>query len=188
MNIQQRRIELIKEMDLTEAHFQRKTRDLTLTQRAKYFKVEPKDLTIFPLTLTPGVPRIQQNNLSFFSAIMLLTETAASNNLALFSSAYPTGGNPSVQVEFKQIKPGKAHLVEFNVSLVNEAIPYKFRVFQYPLATFQDITLTKQQIIAVFIPGIPGFTGTLGASIDQTNTKNDNASWMFRSVRISSVG
>jgi hypothetical protein len=170
MDIQQRRLQLIKEMDLTEAHFQSKTRDLTTAQRARYFKVEPKDLTLLPLTLTPGVPRIQQNHLTFFSAILLDTELAASNNFALFSSAYPTSGSPSVQVEFKQIKPSKAHLVEFNVSLNNEAIPYKFRVFQYPMGTFQDITLTKQQIIAVFIPGIPGFTGKLGASIDQTNS------------------
>jgi hypothetical protein len=93
-----------------------------------------------------------------------------------------------VQVEFKQLKPGKAHLVEFNVSFTNESIPYKFRVFQYPLGSFQDITISKQQVIAVYIPGIPNFSGNLGASIDQTNTISEKAGWFFRSVRISSVG
>jgi hypothetical protein len=93
-----------------------------------------------------------------------------------------------VQVEFKQIKPGKAHLVEFNVLLFNDAVAYKFRAFQYPMAAFQDISLTQQQIITVFIPGIPDYTGNLGASIDQLNTKNEEAGWLFRSVRISSVG
>ena len=188
MDSQQRRLQLLKDVDLTEAHFQRRTRDLTTAQRARYLKVEPKDLTLLPLVLTPGVPRIQQNHLTFFSAILLDTELPASNNFALFSSAYPTSGSPSVQVEFKQLKPGKAHLVEFNVSLNQEAIPYKFRVFQYPMGTFQDIIITKPQVIAVFIPAIPGFSGNLGASIDQTNLKSEQASWFFRSVRISSVG
>lgn len=178
----------MKEMDLTQAHFQRRTRDLTTAQRAKYFKVEPKDLILFSLILTPGVPRIQQNHLTFFSAVLLDTETITSNNYALFSSAYPTVISPSVQVDFKQIKPGKAHLVEFNVSLINDDIPYKFRVVQYPMGSFQDITLTKSQIIAVFIPGLADFTGNLGAAIVQTNTKNEQAGWIFRSVRISSVG
>ena len=78
----------MKEMNLTEAHFQRRTRDLTTAQRAGYFKVESKDLTTLPLTLTPAV--------------------------------------------------------------------------QYPTGTFQEVTLTKQQIIAVFISGIPDFAGNLG--------------------------
>jgi hypothetical protein len=96
MDIQQRRFQLMKEMDLTEAHFQRKTRGLTTAQRARQLKVEPKDLTLAPLVLTPGVPRIQQNHLTFFSAILLDTELVASNNYALFSSAYLTSGSPSL--------------------------------------------------------------------------------------------
>ncbi len=188
MDIHQQRLELMKEMNLTEAHFQHKTRDLTPTQRAKFFKVDPKVLAAVPLKLTPGVPRSGENHLTFFSAILIGTETTASNNYALFSSAFPTVGSPSVQVEFKQVKPGKAHLVEFNVSLIDDSIPYKFRVFQYPTGTFQDITITQQQVIAVFIPAIANFTGNLGAAIDQRNSKNETAGWIFRSVRISSVG
>lgn len=92
---------------------------------------------------------------------------------------------PGVQVEFAPIKKNKMHLVEFHVTL-NEAKTYKFRVFSYPLATFQDIAITSSQVITALVPPAEGIT-SFGASIQQRNEPGDNAGWMFHKVRITSV-
>ena len=138
------------------------------------------------ITLSPNKPRSGKNFLSFYSAMIVIANPAASNNIALFSSAFPAVSYPSVQVEFSAIKPGKKHLVEFNISLNEPAKVYKFRIFQYPTATFQDISISGSQVISLVIQPIADFSN-YGASIDQRNTKAEACGWIFHSVKISSI-
>jgi hypothetical protein len=162
-------------------------RELTDAQRGRLMRVKP-ELMAAPLQLTPGKPRLTANRfLSFFSAMAVLSEPEP-NEMAIFSSAFQGAVFPSVQVEFNPIKKTKAHLVEFYVTLNDPSKTYNFRVFQYPLATFQDISLTKSQPLTVVIQPIPDFSGNLGASIQQRNDPDDNAGWLFHKVRISTAG
>ena len=85
------------------------------------------------VTLSPNKPRSGKKFLSMYSAMMVLADPAASNNIALFSSGFPTAVSPGLQVAFDAITAGKKHLVEFNISLNESNKVYKFRVFQYPL-------------------------------------------------------
>ena len=119
--------------------------------------------------------------------MMVLADPAASNNIALFSSGFPTAVSPGLQVAFDAITAGKKHLVEFNISLNESNKVYKFRVFQYPTATFQDISISGSQVISVLINPEANIT-TYGAQIMQLNTKAENCGWIFHSLKISSVG
>jgi hypothetical protein len=139
------------------------------------------------VTLSPNKPRVGKKFLSMFSAMMVLADPAVSNNIALFSSAFPTAVNPTVQVEFDPITSGKKHLVEFNISLSEPNKVYKFRVFQYPTAIFQDISISGSQVISVLINPETNIT-TYGAEIMQLNTKAENCGWVFHSLKITSVG
>jgi hypothetical protein len=141
---------------------------------------------ITSVTLSPNKPRTGKKFLSFYSAVMVLADPAVSNNIALFSSAYPGVVNPGLQVSFDAIKPGKKHLVEFNITLNEPAKVYKFRVFNYPLATFQDISISGSQVISVLVPAAAGIT-SYGAAITQLNTKAEACGWIFHSLKISSV-
>lgn len=183
-----RRSEVIGKLGLTLQDLDRiKVKELTVSQRAKLLKVSPSVLT-GPIVLSPGKPRSGKNFLTFFSAMMVNAEPLASNEIALFSSAFPGAVFPSVQVEFNPIKKNKLHLVEFNVTLNDPSKTYKFRVFQYPLANFQDVSLNSTQVITALIPPIEDFSGSYGASIDQRNEPKESAGWMLHSVRITSVG
>lgn len=136
--------------------------------------------------LSPNKPRSGKKFLSMYSAMMVLANTAASNNIALFSSGYPSAVNPGLQVEFDPITTGKKHLVEFNISLNESNKVYKFRVFQYPTATFQDISISGSQVISVLISPEANIN-TYGAQIIQLNTKAENCGWVFHSLKITSV-
>ncbi len=141
---------------------------------------------ITSVTLSPNKPRSGKKFLSMYSAMMVLANPAASNNIALFSSGYPTAVNPGLQVEFDPITAGKKHLVEFNISLNESNKVYKFRVFQYPTATFQDISISGSQVISVLINPEANIN-TYGAQIIQLNTKAENCGWIFHSLKITSV-
>lgn len=138
------------------------------------------------VTLSPNKPRVGKKFLSMYSAMMVLADPAASNNIALFSSGFPTAVSPALQVEFDPISAGKKHLVEFNISLNEPNKVYKFRVFQYPTATFQDISISGSQVISVLINPEANIT-TYGAQIMQLNTKAENCGWIFHSLKITSV-
>ncbi|MES2777171.1 MAG: hypothetical protein V4722_23545 [Bacteroidota bacterium] len=158
---------------------------LTNLEIAKKLGVRPEALST-SVTLSPNKPRTGKNFLSMYAAMMVIANPAASNNIALFSSAFPSAVNPGVQVEFEAIKSGKKHLVEFNISLNEPEKVYKFRVFQYPTATFQDISISGSQVISVLIPASAGIS-SYGASISQQNTKAEACGWIFHSLKISSV-
>ncbi len=158
---------------------------LTLAATARKLNVMPELLTT-AVTLSPNKPRAGKKFLSMFSAMMVLADPRESNNIALFSSAFPTAVSPSIQVEFDPIKTGKKHLVEFNISLNEPNKVYKFRVFQYPTSTFQDISISGSQAITVLINPEADIT-SYGAEIMQLNTKAEACGWMFHSVKITSV-
>ena len=139
------------------------------------------------VTLSPNKPRSGKKFLSMYSAMMVIANPLESNNIALFSSAFPTAVSPAVQVEFDPIKAGKKHLVEFNISLNEPNKVYKFRVFQYPTATFQDISISGSQAITVLINPFEDIS-SYGAEIMQLNTKAEACGWIFHSVKITSVG
>lgn len=139
------------------------------------------------VTLSPNKPRAGKKFLSMYSAMMVLANPLASNNIALFSSAFPTAVNPGLQVAFDPITPGKKHLVEFNISLNEPNKIYKFRVFQYPTASFQDLSISGSQVISVLINHFEDIN-SYGASISQLNTKAEACGWIFHSLKITSVG
>ncbi len=152
---------------------------------AKKLGVRPELLST-AVTLSPNKPRTGNKFLSMYSAMMVIANPAASNNIALFSSAFPTAVSPAVQVEFDAIKTGKKHLVEFNISLNEPEKIYKFRVFQYPTATFQDISISGSQVISVLINPATGIN-SYGAEIMQLNTKAEACGWIFHSLKITSI-
>lgn len=138
------------------------------------------------VTLSPNKPRSGKKYLSFYAAMMVVANPAASNNMALFSSAFPSAVNPGLQVSFDAIKPGKKHLVEFNITFNDPAKVYKFRVFNYPAAGFQDISVSGSQVISVLVQPAAGIT-EYGAGITQLNTKAEACGWIFHSLKISAI-
>lgn len=163
----------------------RKPAVLTDVAIAKKLGVRPELLSTV-VTLSPNKPRTGNKFLSMYSAMMVIANPAASNNIALFSSAFPTAVNPAVQVEFDAIKTGKKHLVEFNISLNEPEKVYKFRVFQYPTGTFQDISISGSQVISVLINPATDIN-SYSAEIMQLNTKAEACGWIFHSLKITSV-
>jgi hypothetical protein len=109
---------------------------------------------------------------------------------ALYSSAYPGGVFPGAQVAFPRIKTGKKHLVEFNV-LLNSNVTYNFRVFQYPLGGFQDVSIPgpKSETLVSLVPPVDEIDGDLelGAAIQQRDTVSESAGWVLHSVRITTT-
>lgn len=162
-----------------------KPAQLTDIDIAKKLGVRPELLST-AVTLSPNKPRTGKKFLSMYSAMMVLADPAASNNIALFSSAFPAAVNPAVQVEFDPVTTGKKHLVEFNISLNEPDKVYKFRVFQYPTATFQDISISGSQVISVLINPEANIN-SYGAEIMQLNTKAESCGWIFYSVKITSI-
>jgi len=163
----------------------RKYAVLTEAAIAKKLGVRPELLST-AVMLSPNKPRIGNKFLSMYSAMLDIANPATSNNISLFSSAYPTAVSPAVQVEFDAIKTGKKHLVEFNISLNEPEKVYKFRVFQYPTATFQDISISGSQVISVLINPANDIN-SYGAEIMQLNTKAEACGWIFHSLKITSI-
>ncbi len=179
------RIETMETLGLDAKKLEKiKVKELTEIQRARLLKVRP-ELMSSSIELKPSKPSTSKGHLSFYSSPMVLANPLPSNDIALFYSAFQGAVFPGVQVEFSPIKKNKMHLVEFHVTL-NEAKTYKFRVFSYPLATFQDIAITTSQVITALVPPAEGIT-SFGASVQQRNEPGDNAGWMFHKVRITSV-
>jgi hypothetical protein len=162
-----------------------RVRELTDIQRARVLKVRPEALASTTIVLRPSKPSGSKGYLSFYSSPMVLSNPLPSNDIAVFSSSFQGAVFPGIQVEFTPIKKGKLHLVEFHVTL-NQPKTYMFRVFAYPLATFQDIALEQTQVITALVPPAEGIS-TYGAAIQQRNPVADGAGWLFHRVRISAV-
>jgi hypothetical protein len=166
---------------------------LTATQRAKLLGVAVGDLVavVTPIVLSPAKPIKGASNLTLFSSMMVDPTWPVGSGQALFSSAYPGAVDQGAQVAFNRVKKGHTHLVEFHVTL-NMSVAYKFRVFTYPLAQFVDVTIQgpTTTTIPALAPPVDQISGTLelGASIQQRNSKADNAGWSLQSVEINTIG
>ena len=68
---------------------------------------------------------------------------------------------------------------------------YNFRVFQYPLGDFQDVSVQgpKTTTLVALVPPIDEISGSLelGASIQNRNGTNVNVGWVLHSVRITTT-
>ncbi len=162
-----------------------RVKELTDIQRARLLEVRPEALSSTLIELRPSKPSSAKGFLTFFSSMMVMSNPLPSNDIAIFSSAFQGAVFPGLQVEFKQIKKNKTHLVEFHITL-NQPKTYKFRVFSYPLATFQDISIDKSQVITALVPSFEGIT-SYGAALQQRNAAGDDAGWLFHKVRITAI-
>ena len=160
-----------------------KYKELTEIQRARLLKVRPELLARMVISLTPSKPSTSKGFLIFFSSPMVLCDPES--DLAVFSSSFQGPSFPGVQVEFSPIKKNKTHLVEFHLSL-HHSTTYKFRVFSYPLGTFQDVTVSGNQVLTALVPPLENLS-SYGAAIQQRNAPGDDAGWTFYKVRVTSV-
>ncbi len=148
-------------------------RTLTDAQRAKLLEVKVAELKS-PFLLTPAKPKNGKSHLTLYSSMMVYPIYPADSGEALFSSMFQGAVFPGAQVSFPRLKTGKMHLVEFNVAL-NMNLTYKFRVFQYPLGDFQDISIQgpKTTTLTALVPPVDQISGNLelGASIQNRNTQ-----------------
>lgn len=170
-----------------------RVKPLTNLQIAQHLAVDVRQLTTIP-ELSPGRPRSGESHLTISSAIGVYTEKLPTNNLALFSSKYPSLGSPSVTVNFPLLSQTKQHLVQFTVALYNKNLTYRFRVTQFPTNTSQEITVdSKTTVITALIPPLPQDIGLdfefvrLAARLEQRNAQSEEGGWAFYSVKISSV-
>lgn len=166
-----------------------KVQPLSDARKAQLLNVPVAALKL-PIVLSPSRPLKGESSLTLFSSIMVDPTYPAESGEALYTSAYQGAVFPGAQVAFPRIKKGKMHLVEFNLVL-NMDITYHFRVFQYPLADFQDISVKGPAIetLVALVPPVDEIDGDLelGASIQQRNTVNDNAGWALYSVSITTT-
>lgn len=166
-----------------------KVRTLTDVQRAKHLDVAVS-LLKSPIVLSPAVPVKGKSTLTIYTSLMVYPKFPEGVGQALFHSGIQWPVFPGAQVEFPRIKKGKKHLVEFNVQL-NMDITYKFRIFEYPMGTFKDVSIQgpKTETLVALIPPIDEIDGdfSFGASIQQRNSEADAAGWALYSVRITTT-
>lgn len=181
------RMEVMEKIGLDAKKLEKvRVKELTPIQRARLLRVKPELMASTMIELKPSKPSTSKGFLSFYSPLMVLANPLPSNDIAVFSSSFQGAVFPGVQVEFTPIKKNKMHLVEFHVTL-NQPKTYKFRVFSYPLATFQDISINSSQVITTLVPPFEELSSGFGASLQQRNEPGDNAGWMFHKVRVTSV-
>ena len=166
-----------------------KPKFLSEAQQAKLLGAVQAQLKT-PIVLSPAKPIKGKSMLTIFTSLMVDPKYPDGVGQALFSSAFPGAVFAGAQVAFPRIKTGKMHLVEFNVVL-NMNVVYQFRVFQFPLGDFQDISVQgpKTTTLVALVPPVDEITGSLelGASIQNRNGSNDNAGWVLHSVRITTT-
>lgn len=166
-----------------------KAKTLTDIQRAKFLDVTLAQIKT-PIVLAPAAPVKGNSNLTIYTSLMVYPKFPVGTGQALFHSAVQWPVFPGAQVEFPRIKKGKKHLVEFNVQL-NMNITYKFRIFEYPLGNFQDVSIQgpKTDTLVALVPPVDEIDGNLmlGASIQQRNSENEEAGWALYSVRITTT-
>ena len=182
------RTEVMEKIGLDAKRLEKvRVKELTQIQRARLLKVKPELMASTTIELKPSKPSTGKGYLSFYSSLLVLANPLPSNDIAVFSSSFQGAVFPGVQVEFTPIKKNKMHLVEFHVTL-NQPKTYKFRVFSYPLATFQDISINSSQVITTLVPPFEELSSGFGAALQQRNSPGDDAGWMFHKVRITAVG
>jgi hypothetical protein len=142
-----------------------------------------------PWQVTPIEPTQKGANLDIFQALMVLTDQPAPTGLALFSSQQQWPVYPAVQIAFPRLQMGESYLVEFHLYLISDTT-YQFRVFDFPLDGYEDISIPGGQshIVTHLVPpadSIPEEDNLyFGAMLQQRNPEEDQAAWYFYAAQI----
>lgn len=167
--------------------------ELTATTRGKLLGVSGR-LVSTGLTLSPSVPRKGDDALEFFSPMMVQAGEVSwssagkpKTGLALFSSKYWQITQPTVQVEFGLVEPGKKHLVELYLSCLGSG-SYQFRVIPSP-GSHKDLSVgASTKVITEVIDPHPGYSGSYSVTFMQTNPKSQALGWYFHKVVVTVAG
>ena len=142
-----------------------------------------KDTLGGPLTLSCGVPRNGSSSLSITGAEWVNTEFDSLGDFALFFP--PSTLSPGVVIVFEPINRLARHLVEFQIQVGSQSGAQRFHVEGPGLS--EDVSITQTQLISVVVEVVPGSTGNYTVSLSQIDINPQNASWVFRWVRVSSI-
>ncbi len=112
------------------------------------------------------------------------TEFDSLGDFALFFP--PSTMSPGVWFEFEPINRLARHIVEFQVQLGSQAGAQRFHI-DGPGGLSEDISITQSQLISVLVDVVPESTGNYLVSLRQIDINPQNASWVFRWVRVRSV-
>lgn len=143
-----------------------------------------KDMLGVPLTLSCGVPRNGSSSLSITGAEWVNTEFDSLGDFALFFP--PSGLNPGVVLVFEPINRLARHLVEFQIQVGSQSGAQTFHI-EGPGDLSEDVSITQTQSISCVVDVVPGSTGNYTVSLSHIETNPQNASWVFRWVRVSSI-
>jgi hypothetical protein len=143
-----------------------------------------KDTLGGPLILSCGVPRNGSSSLSVSGAAWVNTEFDSLGDFALFFP--PSSIGPGVFVVFEPINRLARHLVEFQIQVGSQSGAQHFHI-EGPAGLSEDVSITQTQLISVVVDVVPGSTGNYTVSLSQIDINPQNASWVFRWVRVSSI-
>ncbi len=143
-----------------------------------------KDTLGGPLTLSCGVPRNGSSSLSISGAAWVSTASDSPGDFALFFP--PSRISPGVVVVFEPINRLARHLVEFQIQVGSQSGAQRFHI-EGPMGLSEDVSITQTQLISGVINVVPGSTGNYTVSLTQIDINPQNASWLFRWVRVSSI-
>jgi hypothetical protein len=143
-----------------------------------------KDTLGAPLTLSCGVPRNGSSSLSITGVEWVNTEFDSLGDFALFFP--PSSISPGVWVDFEPINRLARHAVEFQIQLGSGSGAQRFHI-EGPMGLSEDVSITQTQLISVLVNVVPGSTGNYLVSLRQIDINPQNASWVFRWVRVSSI-
>jgi hypothetical protein len=143
----------------------------------------PKDTLGGPLVLSCGVPRNGSSLLAITGAEWVNTEFDALGDFALFFP--PSSVSPGVFLAFEPINPLARHLVEFQIQLSSQSLAQHFHV-EGSGGLSEDVSITQTGLVSCVVDVVPG-TGNLTVFLTQINLNPQNATWVFRWVRVSSI-
>jgi hypothetical protein len=169
------------------------------TRREVTSAIGIKDLAAFaipklhlPMQLTPAIPKQNGAYLDMYQALMVLSEQPVATGMGLFSSQMQWPVYPEVSASFPRQHLGESYLIEFHVELIKAGTTYSFRIFDWPLEGFEDVSVPGggTQVFTHLVPPVDEIPEAddpvlFGASIQQRNDENDQAAWFFYSAHIS---
>jgi hypothetical protein len=144
----------------------------------------PKDTLEGPLMLSCGVPRNGTSLLAITGAEWINTEFDALGDFALFFP--PSSVSPQVLVVFEPINRMARHLVEFQIQLSSQSIAQHFHV-EGEGGLSEDVSITQTGLLSCVVGVEPESTGNYTVLLTQINLNPQNATWVFRWVRVSSI-
>jgi len=146
-----------------------------------------KDTLGGPLVLSCGVPRNGNSSLSITGAEWVNTEFDSLGDFALYFPRSFSTLSPGVVVVFEPINRLARHLVEFQIQVGSASpVPQRFHI-EGPMGLSEDVSITQTQLISGVVDVVPGSTGNYTVSLSQIDINPQNAGWVFRWVRVSSI-